>query len=186
MYTSLVVIVMVILIRFGLAIYFNWTMSRRLGKVLPPPPDDDDVATDSFAALRNKRSSIMVPRHGRYSQASFGSGRPLSMNHRQTSSNSLHYRQSGMPTRQRGSVSSSASSSQGSLSTSSSLENLEDLDGILRTIMLVTCYSEGEAGLRSTLDSLARTNFPDSHKILFVVADGIITGAVRLSLLDID
>jgi cellulose synthase/poly-beta-1,6-N-acetylglucosamine synthase-like glycosyltransferase len=49
--------------------------------------------------------------------------------------------------------------------------------GILRTIMMVTCYSEGEAGIRSTLDSLARTDYPDSHKMLFIVADGIITGS---------
>lgn len=43
-------------------------------------------------------------------------------------------------------------------------------------IMLVTCYSEGEHGIKSTLDSLATTNYPDDRKLLFVVADGIITG----------
>ena len=49
--------------------------------------------------------------------------------------------------------------------------------GILRTILLVTCYSEGEAGIRCTLDSLARTEYPDTHKMLFIIADGIITGS---------
>ncbi|KAI8920800.1 chitin synthase [Powellomyces hirtus] len=47
----------------------------------------------------------------------------------------------------------------------------------LYTIMLVTCYSEGKEGIRSTLDSLAGTDYPDSKKLLFVVADGIITGS---------
>ena len=45
------------------------------------------------------------------------------------------------------------------------------------TILLVTCYSEGEAGLRTTLDSLTATDYDDTQKLLFVVADGIIKGA---------
>ncbi|KAJ3101079.1 Chitin synthase, class 3 [Phlyctochytrium planicorne] len=44
------------------------------------------------------------------------------------------------------------------------------------TIMLVTCYSEGEEGIRNTVESLASTDYPDTHKLLFVVADGLITG----------
>ncbi|KAJ1562705.1 hypothetical protein HK405_008904, partial [Cladochytrium tenue] len=44
-------------------------------------------------------------------------------------------------------------------------------------ILLVTCYSEDEAGIRGTLESLASSAFPDTHKLLFVVADGLITGA---------
>ncbi|KAJ3160914.1 hypothetical protein HDU86_008276 [Geranomyces michiganensis] len=46
----------------------------------------------------------------------------------------------------------------------------------LYTIMLVTCYSEGKEGIRSTLDSLAGTDYSDRKKLLFVVADGLITG----------
>lgn len=44
-------------------------------------------------------------------------------------------------------------------------------------IMLVTCYSEGEAGIRQTLSSLADTIYPNERKLLFVVADGLITGS---------
>ncbi|KAI8819501.1 glycosyltransferase family 2 protein [Fimicolochytrium jonesii] len=47
----------------------------------------------------------------------------------------------------------------------------------LYTIMLVTCYSEGHDGIRGTLDSLAGTEYPDSRKLLFVIADGMITGS---------
>lgn len=45
------------------------------------------------------------------------------------------------------------------------------------TILLVTCYSEGEEGLRTTLDSLTCTDYDDNQKLLFVVADGIIKGS---------
>lgn len=45
------------------------------------------------------------------------------------------------------------------------------------TVLLVTCYSEGEESLRTTLDSLAATTYRDDRKLLFIVADGIVTGA---------
>ncbi|KAJ1888006.1 hypothetical protein LPJ66_008798, partial [Kickxella alabastrina] len=50
-------------------------------------------------------------------------------------------------------------------------------DDELYTIMLVTCYSEGEESIRGTCDSLCGTTFSDSHKLLFIVADGIIKGS---------
>ncbi|KAJ2904048.1 hypothetical protein GGI21_004352, partial [Coemansia aciculifera] len=45
------------------------------------------------------------------------------------------------------------------------------------TLLLVTCYSEGAAGIRSTLDSLSGTDYPASHKCLFLICDGLIKGA---------
>ncbi|KAI0218757.1 hypothetical protein L0F63_004096, partial [Massospora cicadina] len=48
---------------------------------------------------------------------------------------------------------------------------------LAHTLLLVTCYSEGIQGLRTTFDSLATTDYPASHKLLYVVCDGIIVGA---------
>ncbi|KAJ3195249.1 Chitin synthase, class 3 [Irineochytrium annulatum] len=60
---------------------------------------------------------------------------------------------------------------------------IEYFDSIY-TVMLVTCYSESAddanlfvIGLKTTFDSLARTTFSEKHKLLFVIADGIITGS---------
>ncbi|KAG9303607.1 hypothetical protein G9A89_018503 [Geosiphon pyriformis] len=47
---------------------------------------------------------------------------------------------------------------------------------LTHTICLITAYSESEQGLRSTLDSIAMTDYPNSHKVVLVIADGIITG----------
>ncbi|KAL1915802.1 uncharacterized protein VTP21DRAFT_6190 [Calcarisporiella thermophila] len=47
---------------------------------------------------------------------------------------------------------------------------------LLYTMCLVTCYSEGEAGIRTTLDSLATADYPGSHKLLIVIADGEVKG----------
>ena len=47
---------------------------------------------------------------------------------------------------------------------------------LAHAICLVTCYSEGGDGLRTTLDSIATTDYPNSHKLILVVCDGLIKG----------
>lgn len=48
---------------------------------------------------------------------------------------------------------------------------------LLHTMVLVTCYSEDEDAIRTTMDSIATTEYPNSHKMIFVVCDGIIKGS---------
>lgn len=48
---------------------------------------------------------------------------------------------------------------------------------LAHTICLVTAYSESVEGLRTTLDSLATTDYPNSHKFILIVADGMVKGA---------
>ncbi|KAF8079227.1 glycosyltransferase family 2 protein [Lyophyllum atratum] len=48
---------------------------------------------------------------------------------------------------------------------------------LAHTMCLVTAYSESVEGLRTTLDSLATTDYPNSHKLILVIADGMVTGA---------
>uniref|UniRef100_A0A0W0FKT0 chitin synthase n=1 Tax=Moniliophthora roreri TaxID=221103 RepID=A0A0W0FKT0_MONRR len=48
---------------------------------------------------------------------------------------------------------------------------------LAHTICLVTAYSESVEGLRTTLDSLATTDYPNSHKLILVIADGMVKGA---------
>jgi chitin synthase len=47
---------------------------------------------------------------------------------------------------------------------------------LAHVICLVTAYSEGEMGIRTTLDSIAMTDYPNSHKAILVICDGIIKG----------
>ncbi|KAL2154173.1 hypothetical protein VTH82DRAFT_2849 [Thermothelomyces myriococcoides] len=47
---------------------------------------------------------------------------------------------------------------------------------LAHAICLVTAYSEGELGIRTTLDSIAMTDYPNSHKVILVICDGIIKG----------
>ncbi|KAJ3025233.1 UNVERIFIED_CONTAM: hypothetical protein HDU68_007350 [Siphonaria sp. JEL0065] len=47
-------------------------------------------------------------------------------------------------------------------------------------ILFVTCYSEGLESIKSTVESLASTEYPETKKLLFVVADGLVTGSGNL------
>ncbi|GAB0137367.1 Chitin synthase 4 [Epichloe bromicola] len=47
---------------------------------------------------------------------------------------------------------------------------------LAHTMCLVTAYSEGAEGIRTTLDSIATTDYPNSHKAIVVICDGIIKG----------
>lgn len=44
-------------------------------------------------------------------------------------------------------------------------------------VCLITAYSEGEEGISTTLTSISETEYPDSRKLLFLVADGMVTGS---------
>ncbi|KAA8895604.1 chitin synthase [Sphaerosporella brunnea] len=48
---------------------------------------------------------------------------------------------------------------------------------LAHAMCLITCYSEGEQGVRTTLDSIATTDYPNSHKLMLIICDGIIVGS---------
>lgn len=72
--------------------------------------------------------------------------------------------------------------------------SMNQIGAELYTVCLVTCYSEGEEGIKGTLDSISGTTYSDSRKLIFVVCDGMITGAgeklstpdICVNLLDVD
>ncbi|CAG8602899.1 487_t:CDS:2 [Cetraspora pellucida] len=59
----------------------------------------------------------------------------------------------------------------------SNVKVMNDVGNDLFTVLLVTCYSEGEIGIRATCESMAATDYPDERKLLFLICDGIITGS---------
>ncbi|KAI9297881.1 hypothetical protein K502DRAFT_300293 [Neoconidiobolus thromboides FSU 785] len=53
----------------------------------------------------------------------------------------------------------------------------EPMDYDKFVICQVPCYTEGEDSIRRTLESLALLNYDDKHKLIFVIADGMIIGS---------
>ncbi|KAI8380967.1 chitin synthase-domain-containing protein [Radiomyces spectabilis] len=62
-------------------------------------------------------------------------------------------------------------------STLGTQKTLVEVGNDLYTVMLITCYSENTEGIRATVESLSATEYPDDRKLLFLIADGIITGS---------
>ncbi|KAI9261705.1 chitin synthase [Sporodiniella umbellata] len=144
----LIVIIVMMLIRYSMALMFQWFISSRLIK---PGGRSNWLAWRSIKGGNNDPANHLPGPYNNYgdpSVASLGS--------------------------------STANSSRNPTSEHNSAVNLAHTDIVtteLYTVMLVTCYSEGEEGLRTTMDSLAETTFSNKHKIFFVIADGMITGA---------
>ena len=46
-----------------------------------------------------------------------------------------------------------------------------------QVIVMVPCYNEGGAELIKTCDSVLGTTYPEENKVIFIIADGVVTGA---------
>lgn len=154
LYVGLIVILSLVLVRFAMACVFNWFLSAKLAG----PPDSVDL-----------NRSVISP-------AVMPEGANVSIDNK-----------NGMApwAGPDGSRKSAALSKTPRLRTTapvspqepSQVMNLAQIGAELFVVCLVTCYSEGEESMRSTLDSLSQTTYSDHRKLLFVVADGMITGA---------
>lgn len=148
---SFIVIIGVVMIRFIMALVFSWILAPKLTSVKSKSDKSASASASDSAAYgakaRESRNSFL-PNTSRFStQPNISS--------------------TDMTTRGNGSKKDLA------MRGTNSPEDQDDL----YTIILVTCYSEGEVGIRNTLESLAGTSYPDEKKLLFVVADGMITGS---------
>jgi chitin synthase len=157
LYAGLIVILGLVFVRFIMACVFNWFLSEKLAG----PPNSQQL----------NRSAI--------SPAVLPGGANISVDNR--NGTAPWAGPSGTKkTKLAKSARSIASSSSATLINSDNISPVVSLTQIgaeLFAVCLVTCYSEGEESLRTTLDSISTTKYSDARKLLFVVADGMITGA---------
>ncbi|KAJ3416589.1 hypothetical protein HDV05_000871 [Chytridiales sp. JEL 0842] len=133
-------------IRFIMALVFNWFISARLSRTPKPNKIRERSYYETIPPLPPLRSLAPITNANSPNRSSFLSA-------------------------------SNAGSDIASFKRQSQLPSvLGTYDTDLHTVLLVTCYSEGETSLRNTLESLAATDYHDEKKLLFVVADGIVTG----------
>lgn len=162
LWVSLIVILSVIVIRFILACWYTWFIARRLGKLKPAIRSYTNAANAQTTNSAQRKPGLTT----KYSRSRFMT---LPAQNQLPANMQIE----GSPFELNSSRSSTL------LTTSSTSNRQMNAIGGQDTlvIMLVTCYSEGEASIRTTIDSLACTTYPDSQKLLFIIADGIIKGA---------
>lgn len=158
LYISLVAILSLVMAKFFLAVAFAFVMARRLGRPSEGRP------TDMGDALmkRSQSSNSLTLKTSRFSAAL---NRPYHGNVSTTRS-----LQNSSSVASMGSIGSMGSANVMRFDSTNSTNHMY-------SILLVTCYSECEDGLKTTLDSLTEMDYDDSQKLLFVIADGIITGS---------
>jgi len=159
LYAGLIVILGLVLIRFAMACVFSWFVSERLCS----PPDSKQL-------MQSAISPAVLPEGANISVDNITGTAPWA--------GPAGSKKLGKPRgKDVGSLTSSASTLVNEAGTVPSTVTLAQIGAELFAVCLVTCYSEGEESLRTTLDSISTTTYADSRKLLFVVADGMITGA---------
>ncbi|KAL7629419.1 Chitin synthase, class 3 [Parahypoxylon ruwenzoriense] len=221
LYVSLILILSVVLVRFGLALVFQWFISRRYAAIKTsqtadkkkrnrqiedwsediyraPPRMFGDISSSLGSSDRtSKRASTFLPTTSRFS-AVYGADR----NPRRPHPTTMASQASTGPLLHPGSMYKQGNDSRSSMLRSDPYGNpTSPIDGygpagfihdavvpqppsdyqpfgfpLIHSICLVTAYSEGEMGIRTTLDSIAMTDYPNSHKVILVICDGIIKG----------
>lgn len=164
LWVSLIVILSVVLIRFVFAMLFSWFISRKLGKL-------QKNVKQSQPMRRSVLADGIVP-FPMFHQGNYNSGSRMSLATVKDATEQTFPAAKIMREQKRYSLDFMRFGNKNAVQKSQSEYGKE-----LRTIMLVTCYSEGEDGLRKTFDSLAETKYNEDFKLLFIVADGIITGS---------
>jgi chitin synthase len=166
LYVGLIVIMSLILIRFVMACIFNWFISARLAG----NPDNRTLNKSAISpAVLPEGANVSIDnRTGTAPWAGPGGKNKL---------------MKGGKSPARSFVSSSTATlvddknGAGTSSGNSPTLTLAQIGAELFAICLVTAYSEGEDSMRTTLDAISSTTYADERKLLFVVADGMITGA---------
>jgi chitin synthase len=147
LYISLCIIMGVVLSRFAMACIFNWFISRSL--VAPP---------------KNLSRKVISP-------AVMPEGANLTVDNQNGTA----------PWAKKGRVGKGAKGAKSrpgqAAASTAPIISMATIGQELFCVALVTCYSEGRDSIKGTLDSLALTNYSDARKLLFIVCDGMITGA---------
>lgn len=144
LYLSMIFIVLIVLVKFVFALYFEWRMSWRLGDGFQNLPFMTTAST-----LKRACSSVSTTVRKVHCPAS-----------KDCNNN------------KRGLVIDDPIMQKYEPKWTFGLEN-----DPFYTLLLVTCYSESQDGIRNTLDSLATCRYSNDHKLIIVICDGLITGS---------
>lgn len=197
LYISLVFIGSVVLIKFVLAVVYHWCLSRRLGDASAKKRGDRGLALQravtggSFGSQSSpisptpdlKSGNGPVPLRAEESTATIvPSPTPSALKIEVLPVDSVSVTETGKSEKSLETDDSGATQGVPALlgygnGSEKAIVGTKWRSDLMYTILMVTCYSEGEDSIRSTLDSLAFTDYPDERKLLLVVCDGIVKGA---------
>ncbi|BGP18458.1 hypothetical protein JCM10213_003190 [Rhodosporidiobolus nylandii] len=170
LYVSLVLIMAIVLARFLMACIFSWYLA---GKMVRKPKN----------LKRNVVSPAVLPEGANIDVNNTTGAAPWTEAHiKRQQTMRLQKKGGGRPARKGGDSekplpSAAAGKDEPLPLTADGMISAASIGAELFCVCLVTCYSEGHDGIKTTLDSIAATNYSDARKLIFVVCDGMITGS---------
>lgn len=157
LYVSLVCILGLVMAKFFLAVTFSFLMGRRLGRPTEGPSrlsGKEEPGGGMISSFRPVRYANAMRRDSTLMD------------------NSLRRDGSSAALMQHGKPATNPSQPAAAL-----LKDSTNSPDHMYTIILVTCYSEDQEGLRTTLESLVLCEYDPSQLLLLIIADGIIRGS---------
>ncbi|KAI9344519.1 chitin synthase-domain-containing protein [Zopfochytrium polystomum] len=193
-YTSFIVILIVIAARFVLALYFTYFVGWRLGdsKAYQRALDDLKRRREEFGragearpeglrtgpGARRRVVQSLAPSVADSTLSSrktmFGSN-ASSSDSREAAKRRERERDLTEPSR-RWSANFGFMDMEANTELNPEIQMMNDDPSLMHCLVMVPCYSEGYASLKATLNSVAHSYYPSTHKVLFVIADGIVKG----------
>ncbi|GAA6016328.1 hypothetical protein JCM11491_006817 [Sporobolomyces phaffii] len=173
LYVSLILIMGIVLARFAMACIFSWYLAAKMVKppknlkrnVVSPAvlPEGANIDVDNKtgaapwteAAVKRQQTRRLHKGATRKGRTEGDMEKPLPRSHGDGASEL----DAALPVNSDGMIS------------------MASIGAELFCVCLVTCYSEGAEGIKTTLDSIAGTTYSDARKLMFVVCDGMITGS---------
>src|SRR5271170_1564893 len=166
LYVTLVVIFALVLVRFVMACVFSWFISWKLSRT---PKVKVGGKRWSPYLDNNNNSTPTKPKPTKRSPTKRGGGVEM-----------VEMKQVDPFLDRWNFDSTTKSPPQAGMLKKSSSKNYDDWSSVtamatqLFTILMVTAYSEGEAGLLGTISSQAETQYADERKLIIVVCDGLV------------
>ncbi|GAA6012244.1 hypothetical protein JCM10207_002776 [Rhodosporidiobolus poonsookiae] len=176
LYVSLILIMGIVLARFAMACVFSWYLA---GRMVRKPSN----------LKRNVVSPAVLPEGANIDVNNTTGAAPWVESHMKRQQTMRLQKRGGGAGRKGGRGGGGADSEKPLPSAAAGKEDAPlpvTADGMISAasigaelfcVCLVTCYSEGHDGIKTTLDSIAATNYSDARKLIFVVCDGMITGS---------
>ncbi|TIB05151.1 hypothetical protein E3P96_01364 [Wallemia ichthyophaga] len=147
LYAALIIILGVVLARFIMACLFNWYLAKKFTE----PPKNMSRSVVSPSVMPSGANISVNNRKGTAPWASDGA-EPKSS---KKAAKNAKYR---------------------SLVPNDPIISAARVGPELYTCCLITCYSEGHDSIATTVESISASDYSDQRKLIFIVADGMITG----------
>jgi len=172
LYVSLIFIGGVVIVRFLIALFYGLFLGWKLGD-----HDKTMLNTISSTDKNHTQDSLDRPSTSNNRQNSIDRSFPNKQRQGSLDHHSTNRHRQDSIDRQSLYQPSTQPSPHPSYQTSACTADIMDNPNLMHTLVMVPCYSESLESMKTTIQSIVDSDYPATHKCIFVVADGVVQGS---------